>query len=303
MSSLAKTAATALETPQMTSGIASSLTTHLLTHGYEAEVLDFLSARPIHTVVMVGFILDNGLESPLNRGSFYACRDARGQLEGVALIGHLTMLEVRSNAAIKVFAQLAQSCMRASLIMGEREKVRKFWDEYKASGHPTSLLCQELLFEQRSPAGVREEVRGLRLATLDDLDLIVPVHAQIANEESGVNPLSTDPVAFRSRCARRIEQGRVWVWIKNGRLIFKVDVVSEMSEVIYLEGTYVDPQERGKGHGLRCLSQVSRRLLRRAKSICLLVNEKNHEAQTLYRRAGYHLRSHYDTIFLQQASA
>jgi predicted GNAT family acetyltransferase len=303
MSSLAKTAAAALDAPQMTSDTASSLTTHLLTRGHEAEVLDFLSARPIHTVVMAGFILDNGLESPLNRGVFYTCRDADGRLEGVALIGHLTMLEVRSHAAIKLFAQLAQRCTRANIIMGEREKVRKFWAEYKASGQPPRLLCQELLLEQRWPAAVREEVRGLRLATLADLDLIVPVHAQIASEESGVNPLATDPAAFRARCARRIGQGRVWVWIKNGRLIFKVDVVSELPQVIYLEGTYIDPQERGKGHGLRCLSQVSRHLLKRAESICLLVNEKNHEAQSLYRRAGFHLRSHYDTIFLQQASA
>jgi len=86
--------------------------------------------------------------------------------------------------------------------------------------------------------------------------------------------------------------------IKNGRLLFKVGVVSEGPEVIYLEGTWVDPEARGKGHGQRCLSQVSRSLLKRAKSICLLVNENNHVAQSLYRGAGYQLRSQYDTIFL-----
>lgn len=303
MSARATTATAKLNTPQMTSGVAGALTTQILTNGHEAEVLDFLSARPIHTVVMSGFILDNGLESALNRGAFYACRDARGRLEGVALIGHLTMLEVRSDAAIKVFAELAQTCTHANLIMGEREKIRVFWEEYKASGQLPRLVCQDLLYEQRSPAAVREEVRGLRLATLADLDLILPIHAQIAREESGVDPLVIDPVAFRARCARRIEQERVWIWIKNGRVIFKVDVVSDLPDAIYLEGTYIDPQDRGKGHGLRCLAQVSRGLLKRAKSICLLVNEKNQEAQSLYRRTGYRLRSHYDTIFLQRASA
>jgi ribosomal protein S18 acetylase RimI-like enzyme len=249
---------------------------------------------------MTAFILDNGLESPLNRGEFYACRDARGQLEGVALIGHLTMLEARSNEAIRIFAQLAQRRSSTSLIIGEREKLRRFWDEYGSSGQQSRLLCQELLFEQRLPTGVLEEVPGLRLATLDDIDLIVPIHAQIANEESGIDPLVIDAAAFRSRCARRIEKGRVWVLIQDGRLIFKVDVVSETPEVIYLEGTFVDPQERGKGYGLRCLSEVSRHLLKQVKSICLLVNEENHGAQSLYRRAGYHLRSHYETIFLKQ---
>ena len=292
-----------VDAPEFIPDSAGSLTTHLLTDEYKSEVLAFLSVRPIHTVVMAAFILDNGLESPLNRGAFYACRDARGKLEGVALIGHLTMLETRSDEAIRIFAQLTQEHARTRLIIGEREKLRQFWDEYASSGLSSRMLCQELLFEQRLPTGVREEVPGLRLATLDDLDLIVPIHAKIASEESGINPLLTDAAAFRSRCARRIELGRVWVLVQDGRLIFKVDVVSETPDVIYLEGTYVDPEERGKGHGLRCLSQVSRHLLKRVKSLCLLVNEKNEGAQSLYLRAGYNLRSHYDTIFLQQASA
>jgi hypothetical protein len=39
------------------------------THEFEAEVLDFLSERPLHTVAMTGFIRDNGLVSELNRGT------------------------------------------------------------------------------------------------------------------------------------------------------------------------------------------------------------------------------------------
>ena len=44
----------------------------------QAEVLEFLSQRPIHTVAMVGFINDNGIDSPLNRGTFYGCRNRTG---------------------------------------------------------------------------------------------------------------------------------------------------------------------------------------------------------------------------------
>ena len=42
-----------------------------LTRRDEAEVVEFLSARPLHTVFMLGLIRDNGLLSPRNRGSFY----------------------------------------------------------------------------------------------------------------------------------------------------------------------------------------------------------------------------------------
>jgi len=124
------------------------------------------------------------------------------------------------------------------------------------------------------------------------------VHAEMAFEESGVNPLQVDPVGFRLRTSRRIERGRVWVWSEAGRLIFKTDVVAETPEVIYLEGVYVNPAERGRGHGLRCLSQLSRVLLQHASSVCLLVNERNVKALALYQRAGFKPLCRYSTIYL-----
>jgi predicted GNAT family acetyltransferase len=88
--------------------------------------------------------------------------------------------------------------------------------------------------------------------------------------------------------------------VEAERLIFKADVISETPQAIYLEGVYVNREERGRGLGLRCFSQLSRDLLARKKSVCLLVNEQNREAQTLYLNSGYQFRSYYDSIFLQQ---
>ncbi len=64
-----------------------------------AEVQAFLSVRPVHTVVMSSFIADNGIVSELNRGKFYGYRNTAGKLEGVALIGHSTLVEARSDEA------------------------------------------------------------------------------------------------------------------------------------------------------------------------------------------------------------
>lgn len=284
--------------PQMGAGAAWPVSQ--LAGGEEAEVLGFLAAGPLHTVVMSSMIRDNGLSSPLNRGTFYGCRNALGQLEGVALIGHATMIEARSEQATQALARAAQHSSQKHFIMCEQERIAKFWGHYAESGQQPRLACRELLFEQRWPIAVRAEVRGLRLATLEDLDLVVPVHARLAFEESGVNPLETDEAGFRSRCARRIEKGRVWVWVDAGKLIFKVDIIAETPDCIYLEGIYVNPEERGKGYGLRCLSQLSRSLLMRTNSICLLVNENNKEIHGFYEKAGYKLRTVYDTIFLQR---
>ena len=277
-----------------------SLRVEKLRAGQEAEVMEFLGERPSHTFGMAGFIRSNGLVSSHNRGSFYGCRDKEGQLEGVALIGRYILFETRSEAAIKAFAQLAQDCRTAHMLLGEQEKVETFWKHYAESGQAARLYCRELLLEQRWPIEVGEAVAGLRLANIDDLDLVVPAHAQTAFEESGIDPLATDPEGFRQRCARRIEQGQTWVWIEEGRLMFKAEVLTDTSEVVYLEGVWVDPAGRGKGHGFRCMSQLSRELLMRTGSICLLVNERFEGAQRFYKKAGFKLASHYDTIFLKQ---
>ena len=273
---------------------------HPLAAGHEDEVLTFLAARPIHTIMMSGFIRDNGLVSPLNRGSFYAYRDTNGRLEGVALIGEVTLLDARTEAAIAAFARIAQGYSNGYIIVGEQGKVERFWTYYAGAGQAPRLFCRELLYELRRPVEVSEPVRGLRMATHDDLEAVMKAHAEMAYQESGIDPREADPQGFRQRCRRRIEQGRVWVLMENKRLIFKADIISESPAVIYLEGLYVSPGERGQGYGIRCLSQLSGTLLSRTGSICLLVNEQNREAQTLYHKANYRLRSRYDTIFLQR---
>jgi predicted GNAT family acetyltransferase len=276
-----------------------AVTVSLLAAEHEAEVLAFLAERPTHTFILAGFIRDNGMVSPDNRGLFYACRDNSGRLEGVALIGHATLFETRSEAAIAAFARVAQQSPNGHLLLAEQEKVNRFWDYYQEEGQEARLYCRELMFEQRWPVEVRPSVDGLRAATLADLDLIVPVHAETAFEESGINPLEVDPVGFRQRCARRIEKGRTYVWVEGGKLIFKAEIVTDTPEVVYLEGVWVNPQERGKGYGLRCVSQMTKGLLHRTGAVCLLVNEKNKAAQEFYRRAGYKLVSYYETIFLK----
>ncbi|MGH9903706.1 MAG: GNAT family N-acetyltransferase, partial [Pyrinomonadaceae bacterium] len=234
-----------------------------------AEVLEFLAKRPLHTVFMAGIIRDNGLISPLNRGSFYACRNETGAIEGVALIGHAVLVEAHTEVALTSFALLAQSFPRAHMIMGEQEKIEHFWHHYSAAGQAPRLVTREFLYEQTWPVMVGDPVPGLRPATLEHLPHVMSVNARMAFEESGINPLETDPVGFRLRCARRIEQGRVWVWCEDGRLIFKSDIVADTRNVIYLEGIYVNPEDRGKGYGLRCLSQLSRNLLARTSSVAV----------------------------------
>src|ERR1044071_2726317 len=114
-------------------------TVQLSTSEDAAEALAFLTSRPVHTVNLRGFIRDNGLNSPLNRGSFYGYRNAAGLLEGVALIGHATLVETRTDRALEALARKAQEFSNSHMIMGEQERIEEFWNYYSEDGQQKRL--------------------------------------------------------------------------------------------------------------------------------------------------------------------
>jgi predicted GNAT family acetyltransferase len=248
---------------------------------------------------MASLIRDNGLLSPNNRGSFYASRNYDGDLEAVALLGHAILIEARTENILPSFARLARNCLNAYLIRGEQETLKTFWKHYANNGQQPRLTCRESLLELKQPVPAGERTRELRLATYKDLDKVLAVNAAMAFQEAGANPMQSDPSGFRSRAARRIEQGRVWVWTQDDRLVFKADVVSEAPQASYLEGVHVHAEERRKGYGLDCLAGLSTMLLNRTESICLTVNDKNQSALKFYEKAGYQFHSKYETIYLR----
>src|SRR4026208_1817716 len=140
-----------------------------LTNSDAAEVLNFLSQRPNHTIAMMGLINDNGIVSPFNRGTFYGCRDLNGQLEGVALVGHATLMETVSDRALAALAQIARECPNMHMIMGEKDRVADFWSHYAETGRRQRLACREWLFELSWPVEARESGVGPRQAHVSDM--------------------------------------------------------------------------------------------------------------------------------------
>lgn len=270
-----------------------------LSRAEEPEVMEFLSARPLHTAFMAGLIRDNGILSPQNRGSFYGSRNRLGQLEGLALIGHATMVEAHTEDSLIALARVARNCQNAHLIRGEQQSIKTFWQYYADAGREPRQVCGEHLFELKEAPASPAEIAGLRPATISDLEKVLAVNSSMALEEGGSSPLQRDPSGFRNRTTRRIEKQRVWVWFDDHRLVFKADVVSETPEVTYLEGIYVHPEERGKGHGTRCLTMLCSLLLTKTRSLSLTVNSQNKRAINYYSKAGFQFHSDYETIYLR----
>lgn len=272
---------------------------HRLTEADRTEVMAFLSVRPVHTVVMSSFIVDNGVESDLNRGKFFAYRNVAGKIEGIALIGHTTLVEARSSDALKALA----FCARTSetpihLIMSSGNEAERFWFHLTDGVKKPRLTCTEALFEVAFPYAVQKCEWNIGNADMSQLIPVAEAQAEIAFIECGVDPILRDREGFLKRVARRIEQGRVFTVYEDGKLIFKADIVAETPVTAYLEGIYVHPEYRGQGVGSRCLAALTLELLNRVENICMLSNVKFDGAHKSYYKAGYARTDKCVTLFV-----
>lgn len=271
----------------------------LLTTEETAEVLAFLSVRPVHTVVMTSFINDNGIESELNRGKYYGYRGRGGELEGVALIGHSTLVEARSDEALRTLAHVARTSETPiHLIMSSGTAAETFWQHMTDGLTEPRLKCTEALFDVSFPFAVQTTDRQVKNADMSHLIAVAEAQAEVAFIECGVDPMQKDREGFLKRVARRIEQNRVFVVTDGDELVFKADVIAETDEVIYLEGVYVSEKYRGQGIGSECLASLTLQLLDRATHICMLSNVEFKGAHKSFVKAGFHNTDHCTTLFV-----
>jgi len=272
---------------------------HELKNNDRQEALEFLAVRPVHAVVMTSFINDNGIESQLNRGKFYGYRNTQGKLEGIALIGHSTLVEARSREALNALAAKARTSETPiHLIMSSGDDAQSFWNEYTYGLTQPRLTCTEQIFELSFPFMVQKRDWDIRLAKPEELIQVAEAQAEVAEIECGINPMQKDLEGFLKRVMRRIEQGRVFVVFDGDKLVFKADIIAETDETIYLEGIYTGPEYRGRGVGSSCLAALSLELVSRVSNICMLSNVDFTHAHKSFVKAGFKSTNQCTTLFV-----
>ena len=133
-----------------------------------AEVLQFLAQRPIHTVTMMSLIHDNGIVESSSTAARSRLSRLNGQLEGVALVGHATLMETVS-IAHSPRAQVARECPNTHMIAA-RKKESRTSGVIIPKGRRQRLACREWLYELSCPVEAREPVAGLRPARESELE-------------------------------------------------------------------------------------------------------------------------------------
>ena len=238
------------------------------------RILDFCAHDPVERVFLED-VARRGL------GRFSALEDGRGSLTALCHVGANV---VPSGAGCGAFAEIA-SRSRARMVIGEEAAVGDLWraalgrmprPREDRPGQPVYVL-------ETPPRHVESD---LREATTRDLDLLVPACAHAHFEEIGIDPLRRDPEGFRWRTQAQIGEGRSWIWLANGTILFKAEASAWTPHAVQLQQVWVDPSVRGRGYGTRGMAALCRRLLARTPTVCLFVRADNAAAIHVYESIG-----------------
>jgi ribosomal protein S18 acetylase RimI-like enzyme len=247
------------------------------------EILAFCDEDPIERVF---------LEDVARRG----LGRFTGLAEGRRLVAlcHVGANLVPSGRGCGAFAVL-DGASRARLVLGEENAVGDFWaaarDRLPSPREDRPGQPVYVLEEPPEPGDT-----GLRAATPDDLELLVPACAQAYREELAVDPLESDAESYRWRTRTQIDDGRSWLWAEGGTILFKAEASAWTPSAVQLQQVWVDADVRGRGYAQRGMRDLCRLLLQRVPAVCLFVRADNAPAIRLYERIGMRHTISYRTL-------
>jgi ribosomal protein S18 acetylase RimI-like enzyme len=237
------------------------------------QILRFCAEDPIERVF---------LEDMARRG--HGRFVAAGTRAEIRALCHVGVNAVPSGTGCGAFGrEVARAAPR--MLIGEENAVTELWSEVRSRlPRPRENRPGQPVFELRTPPPAGET--GLRLATPDDLDLLLPACAAAHEQEIGVDPLRRDAEGFRWRTRAQIEEGRSWLWVEQGVILFKSEASAWTPQAVQLQQVWVDPAARRHGYGSRGLRDLCRLLLEQTPAVCLFVRADNAPAIRLYESIG-----------------
>jgi RimJ/RimL family protein N-acetyltransferase len=186
---------------------------------------------------------------------------------------------------------------RARMLIGEQRAVTELWDAvHRQLPRPREDRPGQPVYSISDAPEPGET--GLRPAELADLDLLVPACAQAHEVELGIDPMDRDAEGFRWRTRTQIEDGRSWLWVEDGVIVFKAEASAWTPEAVQLQQVWTDPAARRAGNASRGMRDLIRLLLERVPRVCLFVRADNEAAIGLYDKVGMERVLEYRSVLL-----
>ena len=238
------------------------------------QILEFCADDPVERVF---------LEDVARRrlGRFIAVESKDGRLSALCHIGANV---VPAGIECGVFGDAAARG-EAQMILGAEQAVGELWSTMsdRMPKPRDDRPGQPVYAVDRPPAAGDTD---LRAATADDLELLLPACAAAHEEEIGTDPMARDPESFRWRTRTQIDEGRSWVWVEDGTILFKAEAAAWTPAAVQVQQVWVDPAVRNRGNAQRGLRDLCRLLLEEVPIVSLFVRPENAPAIRVYEAIG-----------------
>lgn len=253
------------------------------------EVLTLLDTDPVGTVFVASRVRSVGL-NPARLGGQMWGFGPRGGLTSVCYAGANLVPVNAGPEAVHAFAERARrQGRRCSSIVGPVDAVEVLWERlepYWGAARAVRWAQPLMVTTKPSPLPADPLVRRVRP---DEFDLLLPACVAMFTEEVGVSPEVGDGGAlYRSRVAELIRIGRSYARIEDGRVVFKAEIGAVTPHACQIQGVWVHPDLRGRGHAVSGMAAVVKHALDHfAPVVSLYVNDYNTPARAAYRKAGF----------------
>jgi len=265
-----------------------SASLRLLTDHDRDEVLALCDRDPVTNVFVSSRIRAVGLEPARLGGQVWGYTEG-GQLASVCYSGaNLVPVEASSAAVAAYAARARMQGRRCSSIVGPADAVTELWSLLQPHwGTPREIRPVQPVMAISGPPRAEPDPL-VRQVSPHELDVMLPACIAMFTEEVGVSPIGMDGgAAYRSRVAELIRAGRSYARIDDGLVIFKAEIGAVTPHACQVQGVWVPPHARGRGHAVRGMAAVVVAALRIAPIVSLYVNDFNAPARAAYRRAGF----------------
>jgi len=200
--------------------------------------------------------------------------------------------------ALEAFAVLGSSRgRRSSSIVGPRDDVLGLWERLRGAwpaardvrdDQPSMVIDADPLLAA-DPA--------VRRSRPDELDAVLPACVAMFTEEVGYSPVSGTGGYYEARVRAMIAEGRSFVRVEGGRVVFKAEVAAVAGGVGQVQGVWVTPDRRGERlseGGMAAVVEATRASL--APTVSLYANAYNVRAIAAYRAVGFRQVGTYATV-------
>jgi len=213
-----------------------------------------------------------------------------GRITSLCYSGANLVPVAATSAAVAAFAERARlQGRRCSSIVGPAEATAELWALLAPYwGRPREVrAAQPVMAISTDPLVPPDPL--VRQVRPNELETLLPASVAMFTEEVGVSPVGPDGgAAYRLRVAELIRTGRSYARIERGTVIFKAEIGAVTPLACQVQGVWVPPELRGRGHAGRGMAAVVAAALRSvAPVVSLYVNDFNAPARAAYRRVGF----------------